>query len=287
MLNALRWHHQTLATLARLGVPRPWQRFLRSSVELPGPENKSVVLPRPPELLRDYRRYFGIPDDAYPGELPPHLFAQWTLGPALRTLLGLPYPMHRGLNGGCELELRGPLPVDVPLALNTQLESIDADERRVLFVVIAKSGPRRQPDALTAKLTFILPRRHSAAKKQPARVPESAEAIEHFTLRSDAGRRFAQLTGDFNPIHWWRPYARLMGHKSVILHGYAQLGFAMEALVQKRLAGDVRRLRRLDVRFTAPLVLPGSTELFVQGSEIYLGANQGERATLTGSFTAT
>ena len=45
---------------------------------------------------------------------------------------------------------------------------------------------------------------------------------------------FAKLTGDFNPIHWVPAYARASGFRSCILHGFATMSYAMEAIRSAR-----------------------------------------------------
>ena len=49
-------------------------------------------------------------------------------------------------------------------------------------------------------------------------------------VESRAGLEFAFLTGDFNPVHWVRRYARAAGFASPILHGFAMMARTMESL---------------------------------------------------------
>ncbi len=283
MLRALRWHGKTLATLLRVAAPRMGGA---APAELPTQDQRSIVTPRPAELIKRYIQHTGGNPSVYENHLPPHLFPQWTLGPALKALLGLPYPLRRALNGGCEVEVRAPLPADVPLVLTTRLESIDEDERRVLFVIATQTGPKRRPDALTSRITIILPRRHKGARKEPTVVPEGARELARVPLDRFAGLTYARLTGDFNPIHWLGPYARVMGHKGVILHGFAQLAHAMEALIQRACMGDPLGLGKLEARFAAPLVLPTTVGVFLgKGGQLFVGKGEGERASLVGKWS--
>ena len=83
--------------------------------------------------------------------------------------------------------------------------------------------------------------------KAPPRVPADARSAA-----ADQGEAagIALLTGDFNPIHWIRPYAQMAGFKSTILHGFGSLAICVEILNANVFSGDVNRLQSIDVRFT-------------------------------------
>jgi acyl dehydratase len=91
------------------------------------------------------------------------------------------------------------------------------------------------------------------------------------------------LTGDFNPVHWIRPYARAFGFRSTILHGFSTMARAWEGFVHGVLAGDGSRIRVFDVKFTRPLVLPAHVGLYRDGDAIYVGDAPGAPAYLVGA----
>ena len=70
-----------------------------------------------------------------------------------------------------------------------------------------------------------------------------------------------RLSGDFNPLHADPAIARAAGFDRPILHGLCTYGMAARALLRNFPGHDVSRLRRLAVRFTAP-VFPGETLTF-------------------------
>jgi len=77
-----------------------------------------------------------------------------------------------------------------------------------------------------------------------------------------------RLNGDFNPLHADPAIARAAGFARPILHGLCTYGVAGHALVRTLCDNDPARLRRLDVRFSAP-VYPGETlrtEIWRQGT---------------------
>lgn len=67
-----------------------------------------------------------------------------------------------------------------------------------------------------------------------------------------------RLSGDYNPLHADPSVAREAGLLRPILHGLCSFGIAGRGLVRLLCGDQPARLRRIDCRFTAP-VLPGDT----------------------------
>ena len=291
---------RVLAALGGTIVEAAGQRLgLTAARTAPVPPSHEVIarLPAPsPGLVRDFIRHVGGDPAAWRGQLPPHLFPQWAVPLAARTLRGLPYPMLEVINGGCKLQMNAPLPASGPLVVRARLESIDDDGRRAVLRQRVVTGTEAVPDALVADLFVIVPTQPRrarksakdsppAARKQPARVPVHARELSFWRLPADAGLTFAVLTGDLNPIHWVKPYARAAGFRSPILHGFSTMARAMEGLIRGLFAGSMQRLGSIDVRFVRPLALPARVGLYVCGQEIFVGDAPGGPAYLTGSFT--
>jgi hypothetical protein len=164
------------------------------------------------------------------------------------------------------------------------------------------TGTERVPDAVIADLFAVVPsvagaaaaaeaapdlgtEKNGHARKSRPRVPVEARELAFWRLGADAGLRFALYTGDFNPIHWVRPYARAFGHRSTILHGFCTMARTWEGLGRTVYARDPGRLGVLDVRFTRPLVLPARVGLYVRGQEVAVGDAPGGPAYLLGTFS--
>jgi acyl dehydratase len=76
-----------------------------------------------------------------------------------------------------------------------------------------------------------------------------------------------RLNGDYNPLHADPEVARAGGFPRPILHGLCTYGVACRALVRSVCGNDASRVRRIDVRFSAP-AFPGdtlSTEIWDEG----------------------
>jgi hypothetical protein len=260
---------RALGGVARAALSRPKGGAARPAT--PGPWIEAELPPRPEALVRDYVTHVGGDPAWYRGAVPPHLFPQWGFPLALRTLAGLPYPYGRAVNAGCRIDVRAPLPAGEPLLVRVRLESIDDDGRRAFITQRLVTGTPSAPEAMTAELRVHIPlggKGGRAGSKARPVVPSDAMEIAALSIDARAGLDFALLTGDFNPIHWVRPYARVAGFRSTILHGFATLARAWEALVGGPLGGDPARLRAVDVRFTRPLVIPARVS-------VYTGADGG------------
>lgn len=266
----------------------------------PGPRFEVVLAPRSPELIKDYVRNVGGDPSAYRGTLPPHFFPQWAFALASRALEGVPYPMARVLNVGCNYEVHKPLPANEPLTVVGQLIDIDDDGRRAVLTTRVVTSTPSAPDALTAEMIAMVPLKRDKrdgekktngagtaskeAKKESARVPDDAKEIAFFKVGANAGLDFAKLTGDFNPIHWIKPAARASGFPSVILHGFGTMARAIEGLNRNLFAGDVHRLTKWSCRFTKPLVLPAKAGLYASGNDVFVGVAAGGPAYLVGHY---
>jgi acyl dehydratase len=277
-----------VAARQRLSSPAP------AMPELPGPELRRELSPRPRALIDSYLKLVGGDPRAYRGTLPPHLFPQWCFPLLARTLESAPYPLLGIVNGGCRVQVNAPMRDDEPIGVRARLESIDDDGRKAVFHQRIVTGTAAEPEALEIDVYPIVVHGRgeassgtdngSAPKKERARVPANARELARLRLRPETALDYAKATGDFNPIHWVAPYARASGFRSVIMHGFGQLALSWEALVRAQLGGDPHALSSFDVKFTRPLPLPREVGLYRDGSAIYLGDAPQSPAYLTGTY---
>jgi len=91
---------------------------------------------------------------------------------------------------------------------------------------------------------------------EPDRSVGDALHVASHEVDAAAAARYAEASGDFNPIHLDPEAARKAGLPAVILHGTCTLALAARAIVDGVLGGDPMRLRGIDVRFARPVYLP-------------------------------
>ncbi len=242
---------------------------------LPGPLVRTTLPPRADALVKAYVRHVGGDPAGYRGTVPAHLFPQWAFSQAAAVMRGVPYPMADMLNAGCRMEIRRPIPAGEPLVLTAQLTAIDDDGRRAVLHTRLVTGTASAPEALVVDMQALCRLKGSGdnhkggkdagkpGKEQKPTVPVGAREIARFRLGARAGLDFALLTGDFNPIHWIPPAAKAAGFRNTILHGFASLGRAIEAMNRVLWAGDTGHLQMIEVRFVRPLVLPATVGVYV------------------------
>lgn len=245
-------------------------------------EVMQTIAPLDPSLIRDYVEHVGGDPAAYRTTVPAHLFPQWGLALAARTLSGLQYPLTRVLNAGCRLEINAPLPIGEPLVARASLQSVDDDGRRAVLTQRVVTGTSEIPEAVVATIRAVVPLASdgTARKKARTEIPYDATELARWQLERDAGLAFSLLTGDFNPIHWVARAGVAAGFGGPILHGFSMFARAIEGIVRARFAGDVTRVRAWDARFTRPLRLPSAVALFARGNDAWLGDTQGGSAYL-------
>lgn len=276
-----------LVSLGNVAVDSVLERFKPSSgaAAVPGRELSTRIAPPPSALIEDFSKHVGADAASYAGVVPPQLFPQWGLPLALRALRGCGFPLVKMINGGCRLESNAPLRRGEELTVRAHLASVSDDGRRAVLCQRIVTEQPGAPSALVADVFGIVraprgPGSSASPAKAPVHVPASARKLEDWALAREAGLEFALLTGDFNPLHWLAPYARAMGFRSTILHGFAAMARAHSGLER---ALSPRRLRVLDVRFVRPITLPARVSLYVDGAAVFVAA-PGEPVYMTGSF---
>jgi acyl dehydratase len=130
--------------------------------------------------------------------------------------------------------------------------------------------------------TYLVVRgRRSAGARPPSEQPAPGQSpIAAWPLPHAAGRAYAALSGDWNPIHLWPWSAHLMGLAAPIIHGMHTLGRACAEL--ERAGG--RPLALLDGRFRAPVPLGSTVALAADLAHGRYTVGLGGRIAVEGSF---
>jgi len=76
------------------------------------------------------------------------------------------------------------------------------------------------------------------------------------TIGRDQALRYADASGDRNPIHLDNAVARMAGLPGIIVHGLCTMAFTSKVIIDHLCGGNPARLRRLAVSFSRP-VFPG------------------------------
>lgn len=223
------------------------------------------VIPAPSEkLINAYLAWVKAPNGRYDGILPPHLFSQWALPVITEVLEQSRYALAGVLNQGCTLTLHQPLPRGQALHLRAELLSIEESEGRARLSIKQTTGTAQVPCCVEAVFHLVFITGKKAASTPRASEPETFWHTQGgWRASADDGLGFAQVTGDFNPIHWIDLAGKLSPFKQKVLHGFGMFTRSYEVLLTGLQHRGLPAPSTVDVRFLKPVPLP-SKALLVQ-----------------------
>jgi acyl dehydratase len=211
------------------------------------------------------------------GVLSPVFTATWETAQALELFAGLDRPLPAGgvVHVESELVALRPISRSEHVRCRVELEKAERVRRGIRLTLIARSWTAAGQLCNQNTMVFLA-RMRTPSEASPDPAPRSTargegdprgepparwDEVERWRLRGDAGRRYAAVSGDYNPIHLWGWTARPFGFRRPILHGFCTEAMVAHALIRHRLGGDPAALRRLRIAFRAPLPLPGAARL--------------------------
>ncbi|HYH78245.1 MAG TPA: MaoC/PaaZ C-terminal domain-containing protein [Longimicrobium sp.] len=212
--------------------------------------------------------------------LSPVFPATWETAQALELLASLETPLPAGgvVHVEGELVQLRPLTLGDHVRCRVELERAERVRKGIRLTLSARNWTAGGQLCTQSTAVFLARTRAAAEEPRDAGPPRSTprddvdpraeppsrwDELAHWSLRGDAGRRYAAVSGDWNPIHLWRLTALPFGFARPILHGFATEAMVAHALIQHRLGGDPAALRRLRIAFRAPLPLPARVRLLV------------------------
>ncbi len=176
----------------------------------------------------------------------PHVLAF----PLAMELLTGPFPFSPlGLvHVGNRIEQRRPLTADERFDLRVWAEALRAHDRGRQFDVVAEASV--DGEVAWRDVSTYLHRESSGSKGGERAEPPRASAV--WRLPGDVGRRYADVSGDNNPIHTHALLAKALGQSGTIAHGMFTKARALAAL-----EAELPDSFTVDVRFKLPLRIPG------------------------------
>ncbi len=196
--------------------------------------------------------------------------------PTMALVLGHPGPwmadpetgidMVRVLHGEQHLEVHRPLPVEGRVrGVNRVVDVIDKGAGKGALISVERQLFDQASGELCSTQTAVIFARGNGGfggakttSPAPHPIPERAPDAALDLATSPQAALLYRLSGDYNPLHADPAVAQKAGFPAPILHGLATLGVAARALIQLLGGPSVVTLRRLGLRFSAP-VYPGET----------------------------
>lgn len=168
----------------------------------------------------------------------------------------------RLVHGEQDMEFLAPVRPGDTISSTAKILSIETKQTGETMTV--EMAAKNQGGATVLKSRFIAFIRGSGSRSGPAdvRAEEPVRGAPLFevaqTIDKDQTYRYAEASGDRNPIHVDENIAKMAGLPGIIVHGLCTMAFTSKVAIDKLCAGDPARLKRLRVRFSKP-VLPEQT----------------------------
>ena len=169
----------------------------------------------------------------------------------------------RLVHGEQDMEFLNPIrPGDVVTAA-AKITSIETKATgETITIEVNAANQKGQPVEKILFIAFIRGSRNREAAASEPRAIEPDRGAPIFsvaqTIDKDQTFRYAEASGDRNPIHVDENIAKMAGLPGIIVHGLCTMAFTSKVAIDNLCAGDPTRLKRLRVRFSRP-VLPGQT----------------------------
>jgi hypothetical protein len=206
--------------------------------------------------VRRYSDAFGFPTGPVPLTYL-YLLAQRA---QLATMLdcAIPFRIVGLIHVSNELAMHCEVRTDAPLVLVTTLSMPEPGANGAVECVLETAASADGKTVFTCTSRYLIKRgprgKHASA---PPSVTPVGDIVGEWVVTADAGRRYAALSGDWNPIHLWPWSARLMGMHAPIIHGMETMARVCAAFEQS----TNRRVSSLACRFKRAVPLGASITL--------------------------
>jgi hypothetical protein len=208
--------------------------------------------------LLDFLQLTGLRADASLPMIYPHVFG-FRLQMVVLTHPKFPLPIWSALQIRNHLQQHRPIPLDAVLDLETRVAGHRVLEKgaEVDLHTTVSVGAERMWESLN---TFYYRGRFGQpeATSPLSNAPQiTAPIVAEWHLPSGVGWRFARMTGDYNGIHRWHWYARLLEFQRAFFHPQMIAGQCMARLP----ALDPTRPQRLDLWLKGPVYFSSDVSL--------------------------
>ncbi|RZA32553.1 MAG: hypothetical protein EOP92_25455 [Lysobacteraceae bacterium] len=180
------------------------------------------------------------------------------------------------------LEEHGTIAPGQPLLLRTVLRLLPPSSSGALRCVLETTGSAEGAPVFGCASTYLIRRgKRGSAKQSDAKTLPPWPPVAQWTLDAAAGRRYARLSGDWNPIHLTGGSARLMGMRAPIIHGMHTAASSCAALE----GNSGKHTTRIACRFQAAVALGSTVSLYRKpGTDEFVVEAGGTRA-VSGEWT--
>ena len=184
---------------------------------------------------------------------PPFYCATWETAQALEMFAALetPLPLGAMVHVSSDMVWARPLPPADPIRCRVELDRVERTPRGLKLTVLSRNWMGAGQLCSQGTSVFMVRTRTPNDGESPRPRPTAAPApneggwteLARWPLAAGAGRRYARVSGDYNPIHLWPWTARPFGFRAPILHGYALAARTAHTLIAQHLRGAFAAVR--------------------------------------------
>jgi hypothetical protein len=211
----------------------------------------------------------------------PHILS-FPLQVKLMTDPGFPFPLVGSVHVANRITQHQPIRADSPLTVQVHVENLRDHPRGRQFDVVTSASVVPDGPAVWESVSTYLRRGGSGSSGPRENVTYQPSAI--WRVPEDIGRRYADVSGDRNPIHTHALTAKLLGFPRAIAHGMWTKARSLAAF-----EGRLPDAYTVDVRFRQPVLLPAKvgfhTHVDDDGRHFELFDTRGGRPHLSGLIT--
>lgn len=208
------------------------------------------------------------------GIIAPPIFSvvpAWQASGAAMSQVVPPSDFPRLVHG--EQDMRFFEPVRPGDKLTSKAKVVSVEEKATGETATAEITTKNQDGKITtvSRMTIFIRGTGSGQRGPKPPEPERGDPVAEVTQQIDEDQtyRYAEASGDRNPIHLDENFAKSVGLPGIINHGLCTMAFVSRAAIEALADNDPVRLKRLKVRFSKP-VLPGqkiTTRFWKAGTE--------------------
>lgn len=211
------------------------------------------------KIVNAFHKYLKI-NHRYKKTIAPHLFPQWCFPIIFDLLKETGLPLHKVMNQGCSFKVFGDIPVNETIISQAKLKDIIEEENKYILVQEVVITDEKRKKLLEAQVQAVV------MKPNPVKNKSSKRKIEEMSYpvliplkftKKDASQ-YAQISGDFNPIHISPLMAKLMGFKKSLMHG-----FGIASHIYENLLNNEYHVNSITYKFIRPLYLDNYVNLHV------------------------
>jgi acyl dehydratase len=173
---------------------------------------------------------------------------------ALMTAGDFPFPMIGLVHVANRITATRPVRVGEPLVLRTHAENLAPHERGTRFDLVSDAAVDGEPVWRETSTYLHRSKGGASGRRQPAADVPPADAV--WRIPGDVGRRYAEVSGDRNPIHLHPLTARMFGFPRAIAHGMWSLARCLA-----HYEGTLPGAYTVHARFQSPILLPATVAL--------------------------